>query len=364
MISSSRDAATRLLKSQVLDRYRSWALAREAPPWPTDAMVPLAEAEHVVLQTSGVADRLHHETYAAELAFALELAARGRSFAVTDDARAVFGKRLAWFVPGRFIRPELWDYSRQVHEFAVGLERQGNELFCSSAETRFWENKAYMHQRLDEAGVPVPPTAVLTRDNRAGHRFDAAPVLVKEEHSAGSSGLHHFSSADAAREFVMAYAFRPGESLIVQEVVPGATKDLRVTMVGDRIIPGATYWRIKTPELLASPRWTPTATTYGTQVLHGDVPDGLEDLMAGHLRDLGMRTAGADLMWPGDDVSGPPVMLELSPYYQPNPPKPERYEDWSYKRWKGRDHLKDGYLAGQFRVYREIAAEVLDQGLF
>ena len=87
-------------------------------------------------------------------------------------------------------------------------------------------------------------------------------------------------------------------------------------------------------------------------------------MAADYLRRLGVRTAGIDLMWVEDDLSRNPVVLELSPYYQPNPPKPERYAQWSYKQYKARPLIRDGYIFQQYLAFRDIAAEILDQGLY
>ena len=81
------------------------------------------------------------------------------------------------------------------------------------------------------------------------------------------------------------------------------------------------------------------------------------------LRELGVRTAGFDFMWRDDDVDGQPLILEFSPLYQPNPPKPRRYDDWSYKRYKSDPYVADGYFAQQHLAFREIAGQVLDQGM-
>jgi hypothetical protein len=62
-------------------------------------------------------------------------------------------------------------------------------------------------------------------------------------------------------------------------------------------------------------------------------------------------------------VTREPLLLELSPYYQPNPPKPERYEQWTYKKYKEHPLRADGYFERQHRVVREIAGHLLDQGL-
>jgi glutathione synthase/RimK-type ligase-like ATP-grasp enzyme len=194
--------------------------------------------------------------------------------------------------------------------------------------------------------------------------FDLEPVLIKQEHSGGSIGLHHFTSAGDARAFVARYRFRPTESLIMQEVVAGATRDMRVTIVGDRAITSASYWRVKSPEALSRPEWTPTATRYNTRVDHADIPAAAVAVAVDCLRRLDVRTAGVDLIWPGDDVTASPLILEFSPYYQPNPPKPQRYQHLSYKAFKTNWPAPGGYLERQFFVFRDIASQILDQGLF
>lgn len=352
-----------VVKAHVLDRYRKVTIRRDIPGPPFEAATSVDEAQDVLLMCSGYLTRFHLQTYVQELAFAHELAAHGRRFAMTDDPSVLFEKNVAWFLPGAFVAPRLWDYSRQVYEFALGLESQGNRAFCSSEEARYWENKAHMHRMLEAAGVATPRTVLIDRENRDHVAFDIEPVLVKQEHSAGSAGLHHFDTAEEAREFVAAYPLRPAETLVMQELVRGATRDMRLTMAGSNAIEGATYWRIKSPEALASPTWTPTATKYNSRVVHGEIPDAAVARVADYLKRLNVRTAGVDLMWVDDDVSKDPVVLEFSPYYQPNPPKPTRYDHWTYKQYKQRSYAKDGYLAGQYRVFRAIAAALLDQEL-
>jgi glutathione synthase/RimK-type ligase-like ATP-grasp enzyme len=360
----TRLAAHRVVKQQVLDRYRRRGIQRDLEPFPTDATVPMHEAEDVLLLCSGYLERFHLQSYVQELAFAHELAARGRAFAVTDEPREIFDKRVAWFLPGTFVRPRLWDYSRQAYEFARGLEDQGNNVFCSSSETAYWENKAHMHAMFERHDIPTPQMLLITRQNRADAAIDFAPVLVKEEHSAGSAGLHFFPSATEARRFIDQYPLRPGETLIVQALVRGATRDMRLTMAGSAAIRSATYWRQKSAKAVADPNWTPTATKHGSTVVHADPPDGVVSIVAGYLDALGVRTAGVDLIWVDDDVERPPLVLELSPYYQPNPPKPDRYADWSYREFKQRSHVPQGYLSGQYGCFREVAAQLMEQGLF
>ena len=343
---------------------RDWLTRRLIPSLPRNAIVPLDAASDVLLQCSWSPWEFTPQAYAQECAFAHELAARGRSFAVTDQPELIFGKSVMWFLPNEFILPRVWDYSRQVREFATSLEQQGNRLFCSAEETAFWENKVHMHQRLEDVDAPTPETRIVTSENWQSVPFDIEPVLIKEEHSASSAGVYHFSTSHEAREFVAKYQFRPAESLIMQEVVRGATRDLRLTLVGDRSIESATYWRTKSREALSRSEWTTTATTYNSLVDHSNIPESVVPFAAHYMHQLGVRTAGVDLMWVDDDVSRDPVILEFSPYYQPNPPKPVKYDNLSYKEFKTDWAAKDGYLARQYLVFRDIASQILNQGLF
>jgi glutathione synthase/RimK-type ligase-like ATP-grasp enzyme len=358
-------AGLRSVRDGLASRYRRRWVEKAIASFPDEAVVPLEETADVLLLCSSLIATFDVQVYLKELAFAQELAARNRPFAVSADPSTLFEKSVAWFLPGAsLVAPRLWDYSRQVTEFAAGLERQANRLFCSSAETAFWENKAHMHRAFDRAGVPTPATRIVTADTWRSTTLDFEPLLIKKEHSAGSAGIRHFDTAAAAASFLSTYRFRPTESLIVQEVVTGATRDLRLTMVGDAMVERASYWRTKSETALSAPGWTSTATTFESLVDHRDIPPSVVPLAASYLKALGVRTAGIDLMWVNDDLSAPPLFLELSPYYQPNPPKPERYADLSYKQFKQRAYAPEGYFVGQHQADREVSRRVLEQGLF
>jgi hypothetical protein len=344
---------------------RLYARARFPPP--SDAVIALDSASDVLLRLGGSSGSIRSfapEAWSRDVAFAKEMAARGRMFAVSADASELFGKSVMWSHRPGLVEPRLWNYAKQAQLLIGGIEEQGNRAFVSSAELLFWENKAFMHQRLEEVGVPTPATRILAADTWTSADFDLEPVVIKEEHSAGSSGIHHFLTAADALRFVEGYPFKPAENLIMQEVVRGATRDLRVTMVGDQVIEAASYWRIKSADALASAEWTTTATANNSRVAHSDVPPSAVDAAAMHLRTLGLRTAAFDFMWVDDDPAGTPLVLELSPLYQPNPPKPHRYADWSYKRYKASPYMADGYFSQQHLVFREIARQVLDQEMY
>lgn len=342
------------------------AIAHERiPRFPEEAIVPLEAATHVLLVRSRSAWHFSAQTYAQESAFAHEMARRNRPLAITTEPADIFDKSVMWFMPDHLVAPRLWDYSRQARQFAEGLERQGNRVFCSAKETAFWENKVHMHQAFDETGAPTPKTRVLTETTWQSVDFDIEPALIKMEHSSGSAGIYYFSTASEAHAFVSKYRFRPTENLIMQEVVPGATRDLRLTMVGDRLVDSCTYWRTKSPEALSAEKWTTTATTYGSMVDHSGIPASAAPFVAKFLKHMEVRTAGVDLIWPNDDLSNDPLILEFSPYYQPNPPKPVKFSHLSYKKFKtAKRFSSDGYLERQYVAFGEIARQILDQELF
>jgi hypothetical protein len=340
--------------------YRRWSLERRLPTHGASLRPPDRDTNVVLYRASRSTRRFEPQVHIAELAFMHELAECGDGLAIVDDPSALFGKTVVWFLPSELISPRLWDYSRQVHEFAVGLERQGNRLLCSSDELLFWENKAYMQERLAEVGAATPSTVVVAAVDAARTEVPFEPVLVKEEHSAGSAGVHYFARSADARRFLAQYRSRPGERLLLQEVVPGATRDLRLTMVGERPIDSATFWRVKHG---GGPAWTTTATKYGSTVEHANIPEAAIEAGRRVLRALGVRVGGIDLMWADDDVGGTPLILEVSPYFQPNPPKPARYAEWTYSEYKRRPYVSDGYFSQQYVVFREIASTIVEQGL-
>jgi hypothetical protein len=126
----------------------------------------------------------------------------------------------------------------------------------------------------------------------------------------------------------------------------------------------ASYWRTKSEAMLNARSWTSTATTYNSLVDHAGIPQSVVSEAARHLEALGIRTAGIDVMWVDDDLSGPPLFLELSPYYQPNPPKPTRYADLSYKQFKQSPYAADGYFAEQYHAFRDISRQIIEHGFF
>jgi hypothetical protein len=346
---------------------------KQVGPVEDEFRTDLTRAEHVIYETHWLlnpANRVkyqngtfHHQNYSQEHAMAKAMAKRKIPYSRTRIADEIVNKKVYWIVRQDLFSPQVWNYSLQTHQFAQALEDQGNRLCASSSELLFWENKGYMHRKFEESGISTPPTVILTESNSRSVDLPSPPLLIKEEHSSASAGIHFFSSVDEARKFVAKHSWKRGESLIAQSIIPGATKDLRVTMVGETLIKGATYWRVKSPEALSSKKWTPTATSFNSTVIHDMIPDGVGEFVADLLRKTGLRMGGADLMWPNDDVTQTPMVLEVSPHFQPNPPKPERYKDLPYKVFKKMWRGPENYYVAQHKVFEEISEILLDKQL-
>jgi glutathione synthase/RimK-type ligase-like ATP-grasp enzyme len=340
------------------------AFERKTGGFPNENQVPLNKTERVILNLSNLPGLYSPRTYAQEASMAQVLSAKGETYALTNDPSQVFGKKVYWSSPSvrGFVKPKLWNYSVQLFHFIKGLEEQGNELFCSSSEILYWENKGYMHRKFEEHQVPTPKTILLTEHGWKKSEMLDGPVVIKEEHSAGSAGIHYFDEGGQSSDFLESYAWHPGETLVCQSVVPGASKDLRLTLVAGQVVPEGTYWRVKDPA--ASGKWTTTASTYNSSVKHDDIPLAIVEHVGKVLEVLQLRTAGVDIMWENDDLKTTPLILEVSPLYQPNPPKPKRYDSLTYKQYKKKLLGPETYLDLQFETFKKINGIVVESGFF
>ncbi|MBS1976050.1 MAG: hypothetical protein JST46_01690 [Bacteroidetes bacterium] len=220
-----------------------------------------------------------------------------------------------FFSVTKFYDPFAFDnYAQILHHVSKQLEAQGNKVYPTSHETLFWENKAYMHRQFDLLGIKSPRTKIIQSLNDLSEIDSLSfPLLVKEPHSSSSMGLHKVSSEEELRRVIEDNGlFSRSEFLLIQELID-MRKDLRITVVGSKICHH--YWRINLQN-----DWRPTATGFGSKVDFEFLPDYLPQWISSITAKLDLTTAGFDLTWQHDDISGEPIVLEVSPFYQPNPP--------------------------------------------
>jgi hypothetical protein len=236
--------------------------------------------------------------------------------------------------------------------FLVGvvkaLENQNNKLFCNAAELEFWENKAYMHKKFAELDVSQPNTTICTPSELYSFTNLSYPFIVKEVHSQGGNGIHKIDNDDTKQKVAKLLEENSHKEIIVQRIVK-MTRDLRVTIIGEEIV--VAYWRINQEK-----EWRPTSTSKGSSVDFGNFPEKWRAYFIEVTKKLNLRSAAYDVCWENDDTETMPVILEVSPYFQPNAPLPTHLSHVPYRKYKKMVFTKKPHFKEKIKAYC-IAAE-------
>lgn len=205
------------------------------------------------------------------------------------------------------------NYTHVLQHITKQLEEQGNQVFPKSAEVIFWENKAEMHAAFRAAGVNEPQTNIFKDFDSLLATEPVFPFLIKAEHSCSSEGLYKIDSLPQLHALAANARFvRENKNIIVQELI-NMRRDLRVILVNEDIV--LHYWRINMES-----DWKPTSTSYGSKVDFEFFPEQWRAHLIATFKSLGLTTGAFDITWENDDLSKEPLYLEVSPFYQPNPP--------------------------------------------
>jgi len=200
---------------------------------------------------------------------------------------------------------------RHLHEL---LRAQGNRILPPLDEMLMWENKAHMHRVFEDKKIPCPKTLLIEdKDSLRDELPLPLPFLVKDLHSAGSLGLSVIRKPGDLHALLDDERFLArNEVVLVQELVK-MSRDLRVTIIGDRI--PCAYWRINPDD-----NWRPTSTSQGSSVDYGNFPEHWREFLLDIHRRLDLCKGGYDVTWRNDDLDTEPLILEVSPSWEPNPP--------------------------------------------
>lgn len=228
------------------------------------------------------------------------------------------------------------NYTEAVYDYTQNLS-QNNNVFPKSYEILFWENKVFMHDKFEELGIPTPKTVAIEIHNLftlpIGFSF---PCLLKEIHSAGSNGVHKINSIEDAEIILTSLRSQnlQCDKILVQSLL-FMDRDLRVILIGKEIV--SYYWRINLGK-----EWKPTSTKHGSRVDFEYFPDEWKSYIIEIFQKLNINTGAFDLVWENNDYSKPPVVLEVSPSYQPNPVPPQNLKV-SYGKYKSGFRLIDSW---------------------
>jgi len=229
------------------------------------------------------------------------------------------------------------NYTSALYHISYQLEQQGNKVYPTSHETLFWENKIHMHREFKKHGINEPNTYFITRANVNESISNLSfPLLIKEPHSCSSLGIYKVSNES---EFFNILNDKKllikNDAIIAQELI-NMRKDMRVTIVGDEIC--LHYWRIN-----LSKEWKPTATGHGSDVDFINFPEKWRDLIINDFKKLNLTSAGIDITFKNDNTDNPPIFLEVSPFYQPNPKIDMSKINCSYGEYKKQFKIKNSW---------------------
>ncbi|HMZ47071.1 MAG TPA: hypothetical protein PKG56_05995 [Chitinophagaceae bacterium] len=257
-----------------------------------------------------------------------------------------FGKKIGQFHNSTifFMSTVLYDeykfdnYTTALSHISKQLEAQGNYVYPTSHEAMFWENKIHMHQQFKEHGINEPKTTFLTKSNlKSQLELLKFPLLIKEPHSCSSLGIYKISSkAELENLLTNKKLLEQNEAIIAQQLI-NMRRDMRVTIVGEDDI-CLHYWRIN-----KSKEWKPTATGYGSDVDFINFPEKWRSHILHTMKKLNLTSCGIDMTFENDDITTEPIFLEVSPFYQPNPPVDISKLDCPYGVYKKQFKLKNSW---------------------
>jgi glutathione synthase/RimK-type ligase-like ATP-grasp enzyme len=227
----------------------------------------------------------------------------------------------------------------------------GNTILPRQEDSRFWENKLYMHQRFAELQIPHPVTVIVDRANPAPAQPPMAfPFLFKPAHSSGSQGIIKIEDESQYRRVVGA---SPHEEYMLQELID-MRRDLRLIYIGSELV--LHYWRINEGK-----EWRPTSTGHGSSVDFESLPEAWMDRIFQEYKKLNLVAGAFDITWRNDDLSTPPLFLEVSPSFMPNPGPSEMFRSRPYSEFKKQLWGKDAYYKKYIDLVFDFKLRLLEE---
>lgn len=243
------------------------------------------------------------------------------------------------------------NYTQTLHFLCRQLEDQKCVVYPGSNEVLYWENKGFMTQKFFEHNTSTPKTFLITSSKDFNTIDLSYPFLIKEEHSSSSDGLHKINSKEDLDKFFNENDyFSRNKFLIAQELLLNMRRDLRVILVGDKIV--HYYWRIN-----RSDKWRPTASSFGNDIDFGSFPEQWREYIIEQFKRFNITTGAFDIAWKDDDLTTLPLILEVSPNYQPNPKVDLSNINLSYSEFKEKLLFRNSY----YTKFVDIVFAIMDE---
>jgi glutathione synthase/RimK-type ligase-like ATP-grasp enzyme len=293
-------------------------------------------------------------------AFATYKALKGKgldvAFYTTKDIGKVTNRKIFIFPSSRLNEFSFINYASHIHFLITELESQGNIVFPRLNEMKYWENKIFMHKEFERLGIHSPNTQIVNEEGLYSLLDKDAfkPFLIKEPHSCSGKGVFQVLNKSSLGEIVSSIDIRL--KFYLKQDLLNIKRDLRVILVDDEII--WHYWRINT-----SNEWKPTSTGNGGEVDFDFFPENWRIWILSEFKKLNMVTGAFDIAWENDDLSTEPFILEVSPFYQPNPKPAKTKNKKYYGRWKNSIRLSDNYQIAFVKLIITIQIKIVNSYL-
>ena len=260
-------------------------------------------------------------------------------------------KVIIYFGDSRYNIYNFFNYVNVMHYITNSLVEQGNIVYPKPNEVILWENKIHMHELFESLKIRTPKSKIFDIHNFDFNLISQYPILIKEPHSCSSEGVHKVNNQQELENLVNNQSFKNRNKQVVAQELLNMRSDLRVILVGDKI--EWFYWRKNT-----SKEWKPTSTGRGGGVDFNNFPEQWREWIIQNFKLLNLTSGAFDIAWDGDDYISEPYILEISPFYQPNPKPQKEINLESYGNWKKSLHFKDNYQVASVNLLFDIQAKV------
>lgn len=275
----------------------------------------------------------------------------------TKDDIGKFSHKKIFLYPDVLINKfSLMQYNKQLELLAEQLSIQNNLTFPDLRELKFWENKLFMHQEFHELKINTPQTVIHSLLDFPSIQKLEYPILVKEPNSCSANGVHKVESyIDFIKLYDEKRLFERNHKIIFQKQLE-IRQDLRVIFIGTEIV--WFYWRKNYEK-----NWKPTSTGSGGGIDFSSFPERWRDWIMLNIKKLKISNGAFDIAWENDDLSTEPFILEVSPFYQPNPKCNLERNLKKYGAWKKSISFVDNYQIEFVKLVSDIQKKVTQEHL-
>lgn len=306
-----------------------------------------------VIMPSFIAGKFGVELFCWDMAYIHYFCSNKISFQIKSNIKQLTGCKIFWSPSKLMTKVQDGDYAAELVRFANDAESNQNQLFPSSYDVSFLENKTFMYRFFNEHNIRTPQTIILNSKEEVNNLILSFPLILKGEHSAGSDDVYKFDTKESLLQFLTESDYlKKFQHIILQQLID-IRKDIRVTLVGEEVV--LFYWRINPAH-----EWKPTASIYGSTISFIDFPEKWRTYIIDSFKRTGLTMGAFDVCWQKDDLSTEPYFLEVSPRFSPNPPINLESTGLTYSKWKKKFFGKETYYKLQTKVIFNITTKYLN----